>query len=29
MEARKHNRRKDNLAALGLDTRARRKANKR
>lgn len=28
MEARKQNRRKDNLASLGLDTRARRKAVK-
>ena len=28
MEERKHNRRKENLAALGLDTRARRKAAK-
>ena len=29
MEARKQNRRKENLAAMGLDTRARRKGNKR
>jgi small Trp-rich protein len=29
MEERKRNRRKDNLTALGLDTRARRKGNKR
>ena len=29
MEARKQNRRKDNLAAMGLDTRARRKGPKR
>ena len=29
MEARKQNRRKENLATLGLDTRARRKASKR
>ncbi len=29
MEARKLNRRKENLVALGLDTRARRKGNKR
>lgn len=29
MEARKHNRRKENLVALGLNSRARRKANKR